>query len=95
MSAWRPSPAARWRWQVGARVLTAIIGGYGLAALGSARLAASCALLMARPDAALTGMMASFVLYAAAIIWTLGPASLRRVWAGLLLTTGLLLLLPQ
>lgn len=93
MIARRLSAAARWRWHVAARLLTAIAGGYALTALASARLAAACTLIMARPDAALTGMLLSFALYAMIIVWSLGPASIWRVWKGLLLLTGLLLAL--
>lgn len=87
----RLSAAARWRWQVGARALTAIFGGYALAALASARLAVLCALFMARPDAALTGMLLSFAVYAAAIIWTFSAATLWRAWTVLLGAAALLL----
>lgn len=88
----RLSAAALWRWQVGARVLTAIFGGYALTALASARLAALCALFMARADAALTGMLLSFALYAAIIIWTFSAATLWRTWAAMLLAAGLLVM---
>lgn len=86
------SPAARWRWQVGARALTAIFGGYALTALASARLAAWCALLMPRADAALAGMLLSFAVYAAIVIWTFSASTLRRACGVLLLAAGLLLL---
>nr|WP_315252721.1 iron transporter [uncultured Duganella sp.] len=89
----RLSPAALWRWQVGARALIAIFGGYALAALASARLATLCALIMPRPDAALTGMLLSFALYAAIVIWTFSASTLRRACAVLLLAAGLLVLL--
>jgi hypothetical protein len=86
----RLSPAALWRWQVGARALTAIVGGYALTALASARLAAGCALFMARADAALSAMLLSFVLYAVIIIWTFSASTLRRACSVLLLAAGLL-----
>ncbi|WP_229223839.1 hypothetical protein [Duganella sp. sic0402] len=91
----RLSAAALWRWQVGARALIAIFGGYALSALASARLAAACALVMPRPDAALTGMLLSFVLYAAIIIWTFAASTLRRACSVLLLAGGLLLMTPH
>lgn len=91
----RLSAAALWRWQVGARALIAIFGGYALAALASARLAALGALFMDRADAALTGMLLSFALYAAAVIWTFSASTLRRASAVLLLAEGLLQLLPS
>lgn len=92
---WRLRPATPWRWHTGARVLTAVFGGYALAALASARLAALCALFMARADAALTGLLLSFVFYAAAIIWTFSAGTLARAWTALLLAAGLLQLLPS
>lgn len=88
----RLSPAALWRWQVGARVLLAIFGGYALAALSSARIALLCARIMPPPDATLTGMLLSFILYAAIIIWTFSASTLRRACSVPLLLAGLLLL---
>jgi uncharacterized iron-regulated membrane protein len=97
----RPLPlsaAARWRWQIAARTLTAIFGCYALAALASSTLALLAAVGMPRVDAALTGMLLSFIFYAIGIIWTFSTATLYRAWAGLLLAAALLsslrLLLP-
>jgi len=38
---------------------------------------------MARPDAVLTGLLASFPVYAAIILWAFGTRSLPRMWMGL------------
>lgn len=87
-AAWLPrlSTAARWRWQVAARALTAIFGGYALTALASTTLALlATALSMPKVDAALTGMLSSFAIYAAAIIWSFSAGTLKRAWGGLLL----------
>ena len=63
------------------RIVAAIFGGYALAALTSV---AALALPMARPQAVLTGMLASFVVYTCAVIWVFAVRSARRAWAGLL-----------
>ena len=63
------------------RIVAAIFGGYALAALTSV---AALALPMVRPQAVLTGMLASFVVYTCAVIWVFAVRSARRAWAGLL-----------
>lgn len=63
------------------RIVAAIGGGYALAALASV---AVLALPMARPQAVLTGMLASFAIYAGAVIWVFAVRSATRAWAGLL-----------
>ena len=63
------------------RIVAAIFGGYALAALTSV---AALALPMARPQAVLAGMLASFVVYTCALIWVFAVRSARRAWAGLL-----------
>jgi len=62
------------------RIVAAVFGGYALAALTSV---ACVALPIARPQAVLTGMLASFVVYTAAVIWVFAVRSARRAWAGL------------
>lgn len=64
------------------RIVAAMFGGYALAALGSV---AALALPMDRPQAVITGMLASFALYAAAVVWVFAVRSARRAWAGLLI----------
>jgi hypothetical protein len=85
------SPAARWRWHVAARTVTAIAGGYALTALASSTLAVvAVALGMARVDAALAAMLSSFAVYCGAIAWSFGAATLERAWAWLAIVTTLL-----
>jgi hypothetical protein len=71
------------------RIAAALFGGYGLAALGSV---AVLALPMSKPQAVLTGMLASFLLYAGAVIWVFAVRSARQAWAGLLIAGAPLLL---
>lgn len=65
-----------------ARIVGAIVGGYALGALASM---AALALPMSAPQDVITGMLASFVIYAGAVIWVFLARSARRAWAGLLL----------
>ncbi|HWK71087.1 DUF3649 domain-containing protein [Pollutimonas sp. M17] len=63
------------------RIVAALFGGYVLAALASV---ATLALPMSKPQAVLAGMLASFVIYACAVIWVFAARSALRAWAGLL-----------
>lgn len=63
------------------RIVAALFGGYALAALGSM---AALALPMDKPQAVLTGMLASFAIYAGAVVWVFAARSALRAWAGLL-----------
>lgn len=65
-----------------ARIAGAIFGGYALSALASV---AALALPMNASQAVITGMLASFVFYAGAVIWVFLARSARRAWAGLLM----------
>ena len=71
------------------RIAAALFGGYALAALASV---AVLALPMSTPQAVLTGEMASFVIYAGAVIWVFAVRSALRAWAGLLVVAAPLLL---
>jgi hypothetical protein len=71
------------------RTVAALFGGYALAALVSV---AALALPMSRPQAVLTGMLTSFLIYTGAVIWVFAVRSARRAWAGLLLAALPLLL---
>lgn len=62
------------------RIVAALFGGYALAALTSV---AALALPMSPVEAVLTGMQASFVVYAAAVIWVFAARSAQRAWVGL------------
>ena len=64
------------------RILAALLGGYGLAALASI---AALALPLDRSQAVLTGMQASFLIYAGAAIWVFAARSAARAWAGLVI----------
>ena len=72
------------------RIVAAIFGGYALAALASV---AVLALPMSKPQAVLTGMLASFAIYAAAVIWVFAVRSAGRAWAGLLVVAAPLALM--
>ena len=71
------------------RIVAAVGGGYALAALTSV---AALALPMTRPEAVLTGMLLSFVVYALAVVWVFAVRSATRAWAGLLAVAAPLLL---
>jgi hypothetical protein len=72
------SPAS----QVLQRIIAATIGGYVLAAAISACLSYVLphALAMPRADAALTGLLTSFVIYVAVVMWVFAARSLKRLW---------------
>jgi hypothetical protein len=63
------------------RIVAALFGGYALAALSSV---AVLALPMSKPQAVLTGMLASFAIYAAAVIWVFAVRSALKAWGGLI-----------
>jgi len=71
------------------RILAAVLGGYALAALASV---AALALPIDKPQAVLTGMLASFAIYAGAVVWVFAVRSALRAWAGLLIAAVPLLL---
>ena len=81
--AWNPVEARR----IGgvlSRCVAAILGGYAVAALGSIALAR----LGSRVEGALTGMMASYAIYTAAVIWVFAASSALCAWAGLAVAAG-------
>jgi hypothetical protein len=63
------------------RIVAAMFGGYALAALTSV---AMLALPMDKPQAVLTGMLSSFIVYVCAVIWVFAVRSARRAWIGLI-----------
>ena len=71
------------------RIVAAVFGGYGLAALGSV---AALALPMDKAQAVITGALVSFAIYAGAVVWVFAVRSARRAWAGLLIAAVPLLL---
>ena len=64
------------------RIVAALVGGYALAALFSV---AVLALPMSKSQAVLTGMLASFAIYAGAVIWVFAVRSELKAWVGLLI----------
>lgn len=73
-----------------ARIVAAIVGGYGLAALFSV---AVLALPITRPQAVLTGQLASFAVYAGAAVWVFAgpkPRGIRQAMSDLHTWSGLL-----
>jgi hypothetical protein len=70
------------------RIVAALFGGYALAALFSV---AVLALPLSKPQAVLTGTLASFAIYAGAVIWVFAVRSARRAWVGLLIVAAPLL----
>jgi uncharacterized protein DUF3649 len=64
------------------RIAAALFGGYALAALFSV---AVLALPMSKPQAVLTGMLASFAIYAGAVIWVFAVRSALKAWVGLII----------
>lgn len=71
------------------RIVAALVGGYILAALSSV---AALALPLSKPQAVLTGMLASFAIYAGAVIWVFAVRSALKAWLGLIVVA--LALLP-
>ena len=69
------------------RIVAALIGGYALAALASV---AVLALPMSKPQAVLTGMLASFAIYAGAVIWVFAVRSALKAWVGLIIVAAAL-----
>ena len=69
------------RKQVTLRVVIAILGGYMLANVASIFL--SYLLPMPKSDAVMTGLLLSFAIYAAAIMWVFAVRSFHKAWIGL------------
>lgn len=63
------------------RIVAAMLGGYAIAALASV---AVLALPMDKSQAVITGMLASFAIYAGAVVWVFAVRSAWRAWAGLI-----------
>ena len=80
--------AARYRWAVASRALAAIAGGYVLSALCSTAL--GLWLPLARAEAVITGTLASFAIYAGAVMWVFAARSAGRAWAGLAVPAAVL-----
>jgi hypothetical protein len=85
-----PGHAGRYRLGVLVRVVAAVPGGYALAALAAMLL--SVTLPMVRVEAVLAATMASFTVYAAAIVWAFAARSALRACAGIALPAAVLYL---
>lgn len=72
-----------YRLAVTSRSLAALLGGYLLASMASIAIALLAP--MTQVDAALTGMMLSFVVYLLAFLWCFACRSAWRAWLGVLL----------
>ena len=81
----------RYRLAVTSRSLAALLGGYLLASMASVCI--SLLLPLPKVDAALTGMMLSFVFYLLAFIGCFACRSAWRAWLGMLVPSLLLGLL--
>lgn len=64
------------------RIVAALFGGYALAALSSV---AALALPMNKVQAVITGTLASFLVYAGAVIWVFAVRSALKAWIGLII----------
>ena len=62
------------------RIVAAVGGGYALAALASV---AVLALPVSRIQAVIGGMLSSFAVFAAAVVWVFAVRSATRAWIGL------------
>lgn len=72
---------------VASRIVAAIVGGYAFA--NAVGVLLTRILPMPRADAVLTATLASFALYAAAILWAFAARSARLAWLGLLVPGAL------
>jgi hypothetical protein len=79
----RGSAALKYRLGVASRAVAAIGGGYALSAL----VATVSAIYFpgTRAEAAIFGMLISFVIYTVAVMWVFAVRSALRAWLGLLL----------
>ncbi|AIR89558.1 DUF3649 domain-containing protein [Pseudomonas cremoricolorata] len=80
-----------YRLAVASRSLAALLGGYLLASL--ANIALALLTPISQVDAALLGMMLSFLVYLLAFIWCFACRSAWRAWAGVLAPSALLALI--
>lgn len=68
------------------RITAAVIGGYALAVTIPACL--TLVLPVNRIDAVLTGLLVSFLVYAATVLWAFAVRSLSQMWLGIGSTTA-------
>jgi hypothetical protein len=79
----RGNAAMMYRLGVASRAVAAIVGGYALSALAAT--VSAIYFPGTRAEAALFGMLLSFVIYTMAVMWVFAVRSAWRAWLGLLL----------
>ena len=76
------SPTLRYRFDVFARALAAIAGGYALAAGVMAALALALKSSAPREEVIMLATLPSFLVWAGAIVWVFSARTAWRAWAG-------------
>ena len=71
------------RRDVAVRIVAAVAGGYAVSNVAAVGLAH--VLPLPRADAVMAGVLATFLLYAAAVVWCFGARTVRQAWLGILL----------
>ena len=84
----RSATTAADRVGIASRAVAALVGGYAFATVAGVFL--SRVLPMARADAVLAATLASFGIFAAAVIWVFAARSAMRAWLGLLIPIAVL-----
>ena len=72
------------RWHVASRILAAVAGGYAVSNVAAVGLAQ--VLPLPRADAVMAGVLSTYLVYAAAVVWCFGARTVRQAWLGLLIT---------
>lgn len=88
MSSRSKTMSARYRWAVASRVAAAMLGGYALTS--AATVLVSLLWPIPQAQAVMAATMLSFTVYALVIIWAFHAASIKRVWAVMLIGTAAL-----
>ena len=78
-----PMTGAATRRHVSARILAAVAGGYAVSNVAAVGLAH--ALPLPRADAVMAGVLATYLFYAAAVVWCFSARTVRQAWLGILL----------
>ena len=81
----RSNAALMYRLGVASRTVAAIVGGYTLSALVAT--VSAIYFPATRTEAAIFGMLASFVIYTVAVMWVFAVRTALRAWLGLLLAS--------
>ena len=77
---------------IGLRIISAGVGGYGIAALWGSVLSAGLSRVpgVAASGAVLTGMLSSFIICVCVVMWVFAVRDLKRMALGLLITSVIL-----